>query len=775
MVVAPRGQLRPGLHEERLGGLAKALVEPALHRAGGCVLPEPDGGLELRRRRHRDLDPARGRIAERDAGTPQGCDRGRSVSIVGERRTLDRSQREPQPGQQSVRHGRGRRPARRPASSGSAASSIPKASMAEQSSAHGEVCQPRTDAKSTPSAAVSRTARRSPTGKRRPPPPSPCPAGRAGRSRRCGPPAELLRPRDARTQRIGPAPQPPGTPSQLDQRLPRRLRGHQLIDTGAPSVPRAARAGRRRRRRRAVALPAPPQPPATPREPAGASAGQCRWTCRAAAWAAGASPPAYATSAATTDSQGSAATTASPLARNARRSGARSPATRSGTATRRTTVVSSGVSSDLAACSRALAGRPQSSHHRAAVACSRGDAMRAAAIQLGMQVGIDERLHPPGAAVAPYRTDQPRPPLELGQHPARVLPAGQRARQAQRNRVADAGRLKELHRLPGQRGQHLPHQVVGDRALVTGEIGEEGLSISGPRHRGRGEPKTGRPAVGLAVQPVELDVGEREVQPMQERLGLFAVEAQPIAAQLGQPPLRTEPLKTERRIEPTGQDDRDTPGTIAQETADPAQRGGVGDFVDVVEHQPQRTGQGGESVAQLGEELRTARSAEVPSGIGRPSPQTARRRHRSTPRRGCQHRAPQPARVIVVAVDPHPRRVRIVRDVDPVRQQRGLAVTRGRAQQRHVDGTIELAPQPRAVNQVGRKLRDRDLGFRDAPHRHHPQATAVAAAGVRGSTGNGPEWPLPSCRFESGLHRDEVASSFPDDRRDVMVVPITAG
>ena len=189
-----------------------------------------------------------------------------------------------------------------------------------------------------------------------------------------------------------------------------------------------------------------------------------------------------------------------------------------------------------------------------------GDAMRAAAVQVGPQIGVEQRLHPPGAAVPPHRTDQPRAPLELGQDPTRVLPAGQRARQAQRNRLADAGRLQELHRLPGQRGQHLRHQVVGDRALVTGELGEEPSLSVVAADRGRGEPKTGRPAVGLAVQPVDLDVGEREVEPAQQRLGLLAVEAQPIAAQLGQPPLRAEPLKAERRIEPAGQDDRDTPG-----------------------------------------------------------------------------------------------------------------------------------------------------------------------------------------------------------------------
>ena len=71
------------------------------------------------------------------------------------------------------------------------------------------------------------------------------------------------------------------------------------------------------------------------------------------------------------------------------------------------------------------------------------------------------------------------------------------------------------------------------------------FAVSGSRDRGRGEPKTGRPAVGLAVQPVDLDIGEREVESAQQRLGLLAVEAQPIAAQLGQPPLRAEPLKAE--------------------------------------------------------------------------------------------------------------------------------------------------------------------------------------------------------------------------------------
>jgi hypothetical protein len=191
--------------------------------------------------------------------------------------------------------------------------------------------------------------------------------------------------------------------------------------------------------------------------------------------------------------------------------------------------------------------------------------MRAAAIQLGIQIGVDEGLHPPGAAVAPDRTDQPRPTLELGQDPACVLPAGQRAGQTERDGVGDAGRLEEVHCLPRHRGQHLSHQVVGNRAIVTGEIGEEGVAVGCLRQSGRGEPKTGRPAVGLLVQPFDLGVGEREVKPAQERLGLFAVEAQPISAQLGQPPLRAEPLKAQRRIEPPGQYDRDTPGAVPAE------------------------------------------------------------------------------------------------------------------------------------------------------------------------------------------------------------------
>ena len=68
---------------------------------------------------------------------------------------------------------------------------------------------------------------------------------------------------------------------------------------------------------------------------------------------------------------------------------------------------------------------------------------------------------------------------------------------------------QEVLRLRAQAVEDLAGQVLGDRALVARELGEEGDGVVGAAQRERGEPQSGCPAVGASMQHRHLRRGQR--------------------------------------------------------------------------------------------------------------------------------------------------------------------------------------------------------------------------------------------------------------------------
>ena len=160
-----------------------------------------------------------------------------------------------------------------------------------------------------------------------------------------------------------------------------------------------------------------------------------------------------------------------------------------------------------------------------------------------------------------------------------------------RDGVADADHSQELLGVFWKRGEDLPGQVVGDRAVVAGELVEERVAVGGLGERERGQAQPGGPAAGALVQGVDLGGGEVQAGSFEQGGGLGGGEAQPVGAELAQPAGQAQPGKRQRRVEPAGQDELETGGAVAQQGVQAVQGDRVDELVHVVEDQPDRPGQ----------------------------------------------------------------------------------------------------------------------------------------------------------------------------------------
>ena len=283
------------------------------------------------------------------------------------------------------------------------------------------------------------------------------------------------------------------------------------------------------------------------------------------------------------------------------------------------------------------------------------------ALQVGGQVGAQEFLDAVGVAVVSGGGQQRGLVGEPVEQAPGVFPAGQLGGQPGRDGVADADHSQELPDVVRERGEDLPDQVVGDRAVVAGELVEERVAVGGPGERECGQPQPGDPAAGALVQGVDLGGGEAQTGSFEQGGRLGGGEAQPVRAKLAQPAGEAQPGQRQRRVEPGGQDELETGGTVAQQGLQAVQGDRVDELVHVVEDQPDRPGQLLHGVAELGEELRLGAGLPHPGGV-----QAAARRHRRAGRERGHHRRPQPLRVVVVAVQAHPGGVEPVDLSDPV-------------------------------------------------------------------------------------------------------------
>jgi hypothetical protein len=97
--------------------------------------------------------------------------------------------------------------------------------------------------------------------------------------------------------------------------------------------------------------------------------------------------------------------------------------------------------------------------------------------------------------------------------------------------------------------EHLGEQVVGDRAVDTGELGDERGRVRVRAHRERREPQAGRPAFGALPQRLGDVAGHVEARHREQLLGLGERERKVGHADLGQRAGDAEPANAERRVD----------------------------------------------------------------------------------------------------------------------------------------------------------------------------------------------------------------------------------
>ena len=214
---------------------------------------------------------------------------------------------------------------------------------------------------------------------------------------------------------------------------------------------------------------------------------------------------------------GSDAVALAPMLASARRSGAWSPVRISGTAKRRNRFDSS---AGLRLCGgmvegldRPILAGPPARGRGVQLGGPRGSL----ALQVGDQICAQEFLDAVGIA--------PRSPVADSSEvwrssPSSRLPASSRPDSSAAS-PDGTGSLMLITRRnswmsSGSRGEDLSHQVVGDRALVAGELVEERVAVGGPGDRERGQPQAGGPTAGALVQRVDLPRREPEAGSLEQ-------------------------------------------------------------------------------------------------------------------------------------------------------------------------------------------------------------------------------------------------------------------
>ena len=122
--------------------------------------------------------------------------------------------------------------------------------------------------------------------------------------------------------------------------------------------------------------------------------------------------------------------------------------------------------------------------------------------QIGDQIGAEQRVDAvvPGSRALDQRHLQTHPV----EQPPGIRPAGQLGTESRRQGRADADHPEEALHLGTQPVEDLDREVLGDRALVPREVGEEGGRVIAASQGECGEPESGRPALRARVQPGHL-------------------------------------------------------------------------------------------------------------------------------------------------------------------------------------------------------------------------------------------------------------------------------
>jgi hypothetical protein len=184
-----------------------------------------------------------------------------------------------------------------------------------------------------------------------------------------------------------------------------------------------------------------------------------------------------------------------------------------------------------------------------------GDPIRPVPAEIGEQVRPQELLDAVGVALRRGGRHERGLAFERGEHASGVLPSRQFGGEPARNRFADADHAKELLHVFGQPGENLSDEVVGNRALVAGELRQELVGISGGGQAESGEAQAGCPSAGAPVQQPDLRGREMQTRPLVQLRGLGRRESHLRGTQLPQPARQAQPWKRQRGIAAARQDE----------------------------------------------------------------------------------------------------------------------------------------------------------------------------------------------------------------------------
>jgi hypothetical protein len=99
------------------------------------------------------------------------------------------------------------------------------------------------------------------------------------------------------------------------------------------------------------------------------------------------------------------------------------------------------------------------------------------ALEVGLQVGPQQRLHAVQGSSRVHRCDHGRLAFETIEQVGGVLPTCQAGSQVPRDEVADARGAQEVADLGRQAREDLAHEILGYRALIAREGREEGAEV----------------------------------------------------------------------------------------------------------------------------------------------------------------------------------------------------------------------------------------------------------------------------------------------------------
>ena len=252
-------------------------------------------------------------------------------------------------------------------------------------------------------------------------------------------------------------------------------------------------------------------------------------------------------------------------------------------------------------------------------------------------------------------------------------------------------------------GQHLARQVVGHRAVVARELGDERVRVGLARSSDRpGQPQAGRPALGALEQARDLLLrAARAPSSASSAAASSAREREVRRAQLAEPAGEAQALERELGIRARGGDDVQRAAAVHDELAERGEAGAA-QQVEVVEHEHGALAGAGQRVGEPQREVVVQRRTGVEPVD----------RHLGAPQRR-EHVGPQPARVAVARAEREP----------------GGAALRGPAAQEH-----GLAPAGRCADERERAARG---AASSAARRRGRSIVAAGRGGMARADGEG--------------------------------------